>query len=312
MVNNNIIKTIGIIVLILFYSCTYLYSQSLILHHSSDSIKLERTDFSDESIVALQTTRISDEQENTDFWEGLLLSEILSEYGISGFDELVFNAADGYQVRLAKEDLESNTSLIAFRQNGESLELLRLIIPEQRDMYWIAGLTDIEIVHRIKPMRPSILYSADNILKDLPKAPHKLSYQPSGGYLFRRLISNKQPFAAGEYLLIGSDGLQRTLDYDKYLKNAYLIPHENGGYDLVSSDMPAGMWIKSIAYIQNKSHEFAFFFLSAFSSEAHFSKISAIELSTSKIKAYAKSGNLLENVQALLFSDEVIKIQVLK
>lgn len=50
-------------------------------------------------------------------------------------------------------------------------------------------------------------------------------------------------------ILFGQDGVMHRLDFEKYLQHAVLVEND-GKYDLKSPDMPAGMWIKNIAAIQ--------------------------------------------------------------
>ncbi len=58
-------------------------------------------------------------------------------------------------------------------------------------------------------------------------------------------------------MIVGIDGVKHILDYEEHLKNAVLIKHGNS-FDLQSPDIPAGMWIKKLAYVQLFDRAFIF------------------------------------------------------
>lgn len=305
-------KHFGFIIILIFLSVSIAHSQALVLHHQSGSIDIIAEDFTDEMLTTVQTSRILDDKEQIELWVGISLEHLLEAYTIAAYDEIIFTADDGYQVRLSRQEVYSHTCLLALRKDNRDLASFRLVIPTLREMYWIAELSYIDVVENTMLMDPNILFSAENILKSLPLIIHPLSYSQQKAYLFRRLITNYLPYTYGEYVLKGNDGLERKLDYQSYLKNALVIPHEDGSFDLISPDMPAGMWIKNIAYFQNKAHGIAFFFPNAFSSYEHFSQITGLDFHDTKTEAVTDSGELLDKANDWLNLNELKKIRIIK
>lgn len=84
-------------------------------------------------------------------WQGLLLSDLLDEVGVSsGANTVIFRAADGYSTSLPLSYIRDNDILLAYKMNGVTLPAERgfpfQVVAENKWGYkWIKWVTEIEL-----------------------------------------------------------------------------------------------------------------------------------------------------------------------
>lgn len=237
--------------------------QALQVIHENNEYQLVLEEFSQYTQRSFTTQREKDDEIKRDIWEGITVLSILAEFNIEKYDELKFTSDDNYMVRIKKADILKHDPILAFKRNGIKLppENIRLVIPGMRDMFWIQGIVHIETLNSIKTQFPYTLFIAENILRKKDLQTELEPFVDVSGYHFSQLIEDVFPLMQEEILVVGKDGVRHLLDYQKYLKNAVLVANE-GAFTLQSPDMPAGMWIKNIAYVQQFDR--AIFFKSHF------------------------------------------------
>jgi hypothetical protein len=225
--------------------------QALQVIHENKVFQLSLEEFSRYTQRSFTTQREKDSEIKKDIWEGITVLSILTELNIEKYDELKFTSDDNYMVRIKKADILKHDPILAFKRNVKELvpEKLRLVIPGMRDMFWIQGVVQIETLNSNKMQFPHTLYIAENILSNKDLQSELKPFVDVSGYRFPQLIEDIFPLMQEEILVVGKDGIQHLLDYQKYLKNAVLVA-KDGAFNLQSPDMPAGMWIKNIAYVQ--------------------------------------------------------------
>jgi hypothetical protein len=185
-------------------------------------------------------------------WQGVLLSEIFTHYGIDNQAPLKFNSYDGYQVRIKVEEYQEYPILIALQRDGKNYEEddLRLVIPGMRDMFWMQAVKIIRTENYRESTPPYYILFAEDLLSGMEVAFEPEPFRNVQGYYLAEMLSLVYPFQQDEYFLIGRDGVSHQLEFQMYLKNAVLVAADDGGYTLQGGDIPYGMWIKDIAYIQ--------------------------------------------------------------
>ena len=234
---------------IILFASSLLFSIELI--DADRVINIDQTKLDSYEKVELATHRSDDGEEKDDDWIGIKLIDILQEYSISNYDKICFTSSDNYLVRISKEDILNKKVILALVRNGMTLdnEHIRLVIPEIRDMFWIQDISTIKTESISDILFPHTLYFAEPIINKTQIRDELPPFIKVTGYTFPNIMSQVFPFLKDEMLIVGKDGVKHNLDYDKYLKNALLI--KNGdSFDLKSPDMPAGMWIKNLAYVQ--------------------------------------------------------------
>jgi len=257
---------------VIFYLILIVFIQlsSITIVHKNNEYELKN--FEQFALVEIQTFREKKSEKITENWKGIALIQILNKFQIEDYQELKFFSIDNYLIRLKRKDIINFNPIIAIHRNGKKLpeDKLRLIVPEMRDMFWIQNLERIEAVTNTETSMPQTIFVAENILKNKPLRTQLKPFINVIGFKFYDLVQDVFPILHNEFLLIGKDGIRHKLDYETYLKDAVLVL-EDGNYNLKSPAMPAGMWIKKIAYIQND--ERAILFLQNFESWTEIQKI---------------------------------------
>jgi hypothetical protein len=183
----------------------------------------------------------------------------LEKFEINEFEQLVAKSEDGYLVRLQKGDISTQTILSLF-QNGEMLteDKIRLVVPEMRDMFWIQEIALLETETAFSRELPTIIYAGMTLLESLQIKKNPTPFTNCQGYHLIEMFGDLFPSLNGDFYLYGKDGVNHTLDFEKYLNSAVLI-QEKEGLDLKSPAMPAGMWIKNIAFLQSDERIVSFY-----------------------------------------------------
>lgn len=258
-------KIILFLILIIFLKLS-----SITIIHQGHEYELKN--FKQFESVEIQTYREKKSEKITENWQGIALVQILDKFQIEDYQELKFFSVDNYLIRLQKDDIFNFNPIIAIYRNGEKLpeDNLRLIVPGMRDMFWIQNLERIEVVINTDTSLPQTIFVAENILKNKPLTTNLKPFTNVIGFKFYDLVVDIFPISQNEFLLIGKDGIRHKLDYETYLKDAVLV-FEDNDYNLKSSAMPAGMWIKNLSYIQNDDR--AILFIQKFESWIEIQKI---------------------------------------
>ena len=209
-----------------------------------------------DDLQQLEQQEITTERERngvmrTDSWEGVYLRKLLSVLEVKDFEQLKINSYDGYQVRITAEDITNYPALIALKRNDVEYDLddLRLIIPGMREMFWSHAIETIRTEDLKTMPQPYFLFFAEDLLAELTLVTDPEPFRNVQGYHFSQLLNAVYSFQDAEFLLMGRDGVTHHLDYNTYLQTALLAVDENG-YNLQGKDIPWGMWIKDLAYIQ--------------------------------------------------------------
>ncbi len=80
-------------------------------------------------------------------WTGIKLRTLLEEAEVSAAAIKVgFHAADGYSTDLTIETAMRDDIILAYENNGNSLNDLRLVVPGKWGYKWISQLTHIELI----------------------------------------------------------------------------------------------------------------------------------------------------------------------
>lgn len=222
------------------------------INHNGTSHQINLDKLGKFELHKIETTRNKDGKIKDDKWEGILLSDLLDNLNIEGYDLLKFSSADNYQVRLTSTEIQEYSPILSLSRNGKQLsaDKIRLVGADLRDMFWIQGIAKIETETYEKEKFPHTIYFAEEILKDKVRHAELKPFTDITGYRFGELAAEVFPNPEEELLLIGKDGVQHRLKYSQFLAEAVLEYFEDGTFLMKSPQMPAGMWIKNLAYIQ--------------------------------------------------------------
>jgi len=223
---------------------------SLTFQTSKTSIEITANELKSFDKKDITTERNKDNVYRKQLWSGTSISDILAKYNVTEFEEIRIVASDNYMVRFNQNEINKDDPIIAYIVDGKNLkeEKFRLIASQKRDMFWISSISKIIVDKKVEMFNPETIYVAENLLHKLPLENELEPFKKVTGYFLRNLLEIF-PYKNGDYLLMGKDGVKHILDYDKYLSKSVLVKSENG-YFFKSPQMPAGMWIKNLGYIQ--------------------------------------------------------------
>jgi len=224
---------------------------SFTIKYGNETYEVSFQELRDLKSYEIHTERDKDGEFKSETWKGASLKDILNKFSIEDFRKLQVAATDNYMVRFDFEEILTDDPIIAYSVNGKDLEdeYVRLIAPNKRDMFWIRDIAGIIIEDKIEMYDPEMIFIAENFLDRKPLQKDPEPFEDATGYFCRELLEEIFPSQDGEYLLVAKDGVRHTLDFEGYLSKAVLI-NEDGKYFFKSPHMPAGMWMRDLAYIQ--------------------------------------------------------------
>lgn len=238
---------------------------------SSYNIKIIGLDSGEQTITAeevvnmetitLNTTNISSSGEVVEGEvKGTKIDNILSQYGVSqkDYDGIRFFAGDGYSIIVPKEILEAEDVLIHWEFDGKPLnekhQPLRIAVPDERSMYWIGQLAGMELIkesaEEAEGGKIVFLYAACNALE-----PEDYTYYENVDQAVKTadmLETFNLPSESEDVFIEAVDDYSKTEKKDIFLTGYIKFTGEDTPLFL-SPELPKGMHVKNILWIQNGS-----------------------------------------------------------
>lgn len=199
----------------------------------------------------VKTSREKDGVIRLNNWDGFRCDLWLKEQDPDPYGSIRFESSDRYQVSFTRNEFEALESYLVLAQDGVPFtdHALRLIFPTLREMQWIRDLQRI-VLEDFSPLpMPKRFYLMESYLENI-----KLRHEPEpfvniDGWFFSEILRPLSGNEDKQVILFSRDGLKQNLRYPYHLDGAVL---ENGrdGYHLKSPQIPGGMWVKDIIYLQ--------------------------------------------------------------
>ncbi len=185
-------------------------------------------------------------------WEGFRFDKWLSDNGYENFTGIRFESPDRYMVTLTRYEFEQNECWMVFEQNGETLDLntFRVIFPALRQMYWIAGMNRIVLEDFLPLKLPQQFIFMDRALSRLKLVKEPKPFVNIQGYFFEDIYRSISAHDSAHIAMQSRDGLKIRLEYPHHLAGAVLELTDNGAFNLKSPQIPGGMWLNDIVYLQ--------------------------------------------------------------
>lgn len=183
---------------------------------------------------------------------GGLLEELLQLHGRSqeDFSEMRFIAKDGYSVNIPLSILESRDIILAYEIDGEYLNEkdspIRIIIPEERAMYWVSGLNEIEMfINEEREIDDKFIEKLVILESTIPS----LKIEDYGDDKIIRIEDLVRNFAEmdkdGKVSIKALDGLEKFEDNDVFRK-AYIKLTGEEAPMFLGPEIKEGMTVKNI------------------------------------------------------------------
>lgn len=201
--------------------------------------------------VEVETIREKDGESRNDSWSGFRFDEWLNRVVGKPFEVIRFESDDRYMVSFSKVEFAAQPCWLVFSQNGKTFadNSLRLIFPGLRDMKWVRGLERI-VLEDFNPLQlPKRFEFLEERLKEETQRQDPAPFVDIRGYYFADLLPLSARQDTVNAVFYSADGMKLALEYPKHLEGA-IIEFGDDGFNLKSPQIPGGMWLKNIVYIQ--------------------------------------------------------------
>ena len=198
------------------------------------------------------TSREKDGVLNTYHWKGIRFDKWLKEQALGDFAKIKFISADKYEASFTKTEWDTLTCWLVYAENNKIFpkEQFRIIFPHLREMYWVRDvqkvvLEDFKKIHLPRffvPMR--YFFSTQTLLTD-PEP-----FTNTKGYSFDKFVPALSTNEIKDIVLYSKDELAQNLSHPQHLAGAMLEKIDPAGYNLKSPQIPGGMWLRDIVYLQ--------------------------------------------------------------
>lgn len=191
-------------------------------------------------------------EETTSTVKGVLLSDILENNGVNQKDLFAIRlvAGDGYQIEVPGEILGTRDIIIAYEMDGQALDEkskpFRAIIPDERAMYWVRNLVNIEILQGSKTVDVTSVAFMETALNQLPKEDYTYYESTDKAVKNTDILGQFRIDSSVETInFLASDGLEKNETINVFM-NSYIKLTGEEAPVFLSPDMPKGMHIKNI------------------------------------------------------------------
>ena len=205
-------------------------------------------------ITELDTVSINSKGTQKDVHaKGVLLETVLQECGVSQleFDSVTANSTDGYAITIPSDVLRTRDILIAFETNGEAIAP-RLVIPEERAMYWAKLLGSIELSGQAQEEPVTAELSLDGLIERLrDQAEDYKYYDETCRALPMALLLEAIGAEQTTFVTIRSvDGLCKVEKYETFAAQMLLFEGTPDAPLYIGPNLPTGMRMKNVESIQ--------------------------------------------------------------
>lgn len=199
-----------------------------------------------------QTSKELDGETVINTWQGIRFDTWLKEQKLGDFAVIKFMSGDRYEVKFNRAEWDTLTCYLAHTGEGEIFpkEQLRVIFPHLRSMHWVRDVERVSLEHYKEiaiPVKflPLADFFATQKLMENPKP-----FVRMNGYRFDDFVVELSDLPIKDVVIYSRDGLIQTLSYPGQLAGAVLERTEEGALNLKSPQIPGGMWMKDISYLQ--------------------------------------------------------------
>ncbi|MDD3562345.1 MAG: hypothetical protein PHR32_01545 [Candidatus Cloacimonetes bacterium] len=214
-----------------------------------------------------QTTKELDGETITTTWKGIRFDKWLKEQKLGDFSKIAlqsgdhfegdfakikFISGDRYEMTFNRAEWDTLTCWLAYSQDGELFpkEQFRIIFPHLYSQFWVRDLQEVRLEDYQENPMPQKLTSMSIFFMEQKLITDPKPFVKMRGYRFDDFIGELSENPIKEVLIYSADGLIQNLSYPKQLSGAVLQIDENGKYNLKSPQIPGGMWMKDVIYLQ--------------------------------------------------------------
>lgn len=207
-----------------------------------------------ESVTREVTSVNSSGKENKFKATGCLLEDVLKDLGYSqkSLQSIRLVAGDGYSMDVPKEVVNLRDIILAYEIDGEELEdkskPIRVVIPEERAMYWVRNLSKIEVLESVEQSTSKKIIFLEAVA-DLVSQEDYIYYDSTDKAIkIEELASNyiNQKDSSSTYIK-AVDGLEKN-ETISIFNSGYIKITGKDAPMFLSPDVPKGMYVKNILW----------------------------------------------------------------
>jgi len=210
-----------------------------------------RSDFEQTELEALSVNSLGQERQRQT--RGVLLETLLRRQGVSQMDyaSALVTSGDGYSINIPGEVLRGRDILIAHEMDGGRIEP-RLVVPEERAMYWVKGVRGIELIAPAESVEITREVSLNDLIARLSDSAESYKYYDAD---CRALPIALLMEAAGveqvDFVTItAADGLVKNERCSTFAGQMLVFEGTPEAPLFIGPDLPEGMRVKNIKSVQ--------------------------------------------------------------
>jgi len=198
------------------------------------------------------TSKELDKETVINTWKGIRFDTWLKEQNLGDFAIIKFKSNDRYEVSFNKAEWDTLTCYLAYSGEGEIFpkEQLRIIFPHLRSMHWVRDLQQVSLENHQEVPLPARFISWYEFFSDRELVKDPAPFVRIEGYPIDDFIHELSDQPIKKVILYSADGLIQSLSYPTQLAGAVLEREPKGYMNLKSPQIPGGMWMKNIIYMQ--------------------------------------------------------------
>lgn len=195
--------------------------------------------------------------------KGAYFSDILKKYGFSqqNLNGIRIEASDGYSIEVPHDVITARDIVLAYEEDGKPLSggegPIRIFIPNERAMYWVKGVTKLEITKTAVSNSVSGIYIMDSIYKPSDYQNYEYLGKTFNVLSTEKIITDYPGSGGSVVIMAAADGLVKNETKENFLKGVIDMTGGNAP-EFFSSMLPAGMSVKNILYVKYGGSAFVF------------------------------------------------------
>ena len=207
-------------------------------------------------VVTKDVTSVDSSGDEDDYTvKGALFSDLLDSIGADqqNLKAVRLLAGDGYSIELPEPILKNRQIILAYEINGKPLPAktkpVRVIIPEERAMYWIKNLTKINVIEQVKTVDIDSVVVMETAISNVEKVDYTYYESEDKAVKVANLadsleLSTDKRTVAFE----AADGYEKDEKVDIFREGYIKITGDHAPMFL-SPDIPKGMYVKDLLFV---------------------------------------------------------------
>lgn len=185
---------------------------------------------------------------------GVLFEDVLKKHGTSQKElkGIRLIAGDGYSIEVAEDILKNRDIILTYMTDDEPLDEkskpVRVVIPEERAMYWVRNVVNIEILESNQTAEMTELILLETAIAQLPQNDYTYYESKDKAVKVHELINSLKIEAEQNTVMMkAADDFEKNEQKDVFLSGYIKITGKDAPMFL-SPDLPKGMYVKNISW----------------------------------------------------------------